>query len=206
MSDSEETTKLNKILKKRKFLQIAENAYDIDRLKKEIEVAEEKHQFLQKVICGWESIPLRSVGGIEGYEGNKGGGKNNSGDPEVYEDTTVMEHCPYIKEIVNSFNAPVLKVRVMRLIPRKKIHRHIDVFSDDNIIRLHIPIITNPKVFFEVDEKKQHLPENSLWWLNVRRLHKVENNGKDARIHIVFDIMRTPEFDKYLYNTIKSNY
>ena len=86
----------------------------------------------------------------------------------------------------------------MRLIPNKKIHRHVDLFADDNIVRLHIPIKTNKKVTFEVNNEERRLPENSLWLLNVRKLHKVENKGKDARIHLVFDVMRNEKFDAFL--------
>lgn len=200
-----ELSKLDKLLNKTNFLKLREDFYDLDLLKAEVKAAEEYHHFLQKVVCGWESIPLRSVAGREGNEGNKGGGKNNSGNPNDYLDTTVMKHCPYIRSILDSFEAPILKVRIMKLIPDKKIHRHVDLFADDNIVRLHIPIETNKKVIFEVNNEEKKLPENSLWLLNVRKLHKVDNKGKSARIHIVFDVMRNEKFDEFLLNKFTNN-
>lgn len=188
---------MDKLTSDNNFIKLNKTLYDIDRLLQDIHAAEKKHNFLRKACIGWESIPLRSVDGIEGKIGNLGGGVNNSADPSVYKDTTVMEVCPYIKEIMQSMGTDVFKVRIMKLIRRKKIATHVDNFSDPDIIRFHIPIVTDDKVRFIVENDDKNLEAGNLYWVNVRKQHKVENWSKTLdRIHLVFDVRRNANIEK----------
>jgi quercetin dioxygenase-like cupin family protein len=55
--------------------------------------------------------------------------------------------------------------------------------------RHHIPIITNPGVNFIIDGESKHVPEGECWEINNNKLHAVENNGKEDRIHLLIDIV-----------------
>ena len=168
--------------------------FDVDKLRNDLMKAEIYHPFVNKAIKSWKSIPLRSFEGKEGKEGNEGGGTNNSPDPFKFMDTTVMEHCPYIKEILSNMNVPILKVRLMKLEPNNILPEHVDQFRDDRILRMHIPIITHPDVLFYVENNPTHLPEGTLWYVNVRKSHKVHNKSNNYRVHLVFDVWVTDDF------------
>lgn len=188
-----------------RFLPFANVKLDIEKLKRDFEAAEKYHPFVNKAIKSWKSIPLRSFEGKEGKEGNEGGGTNNSPDPLKFMDTSVMEYCPYIKEVLTSLNVPILKVRLMKLEPNNILPEHIDQFRDDRIFRMHIPIITHPDVLFYVENNPIHIPEGSLWYVNVRKSHKVHNKSKNFRVHLVFDVWITDEFiSKSLHPAIES--
>jgi len=184
------------------FQQLTTTLYDLDTLKNEILAAEKKHSFLRKTVIGWESIPIRSVDGLEGDEGNMGGGKNNSANPGDYMYTSVADCCPYLKSILESFGAPILKVRILKLIKGRKIGQHIDQFGSEAIIRFHIPVVSHPKVKVFVEKESRYLEPGYLYWLNVRKNHRVENNSTVDRIHIVFDLYRNENVDK-LFNAKK---
>lgn len=184
---------LQKRISKIRFLPLNKE-YDIERLRLDLLAAEKVHPFVNKAIKSWKSIPLRSFNGKEGKEGNEGGGINNSPDPSRFMDTKVMDQCPYIKEILSSLNVPVLKVRLMKLDPNNLLPEHVDQFRDDRIFRMHIPIITHPDVLFYVENNPVHVPEGSLWYVNVRKSHKVHNKSKNFRVHLVFDVWVTDEF------------
>jgi hypothetical protein len=182
--------KLNNI----RFLPFSDIKLDLDKLKNDLQSAESHHPFVNKAIKSWKSIPLRSFDGKEGKEGNEGGGINNSPDPSRFIDTSVMDYCPYIKEILTNLNVPILKVRLMKLEPNNLLPEHVDQFRDDRIFRMHIPIITHPDVLFYVENNPIHIPEATLWYVNVRKTHKVHNKSKNFRVHLVFDIWATDEF------------
>lgn len=187
---------MDQLISKHNFYQLSDSTYDLEKLSLEIAEAEKKHKFLNKSANGWSSIPLRSVNGMEGEKGNLGSGINNSANPLLYKDTTVMNVCPYLKSILEGFNAPILKVRIMKLIRNKQIAPHIDQFSDPNIIRFHIPIITDKNVRFFVEKENQHLEAGKLYWVNVRKTHHVTNTSKTIdRIHVVFDMYRNESID-----------
>lgn len=55
--------------------------------------------------------------------------------------------------------------------------------------RLHIPIITNPDVFFLVKDTKFHMEEGYVYELNNQQSHGVKNLGDNQRIHLIVDII-----------------
>ena len=174
-----------------------ERVIDVDRLRGEMIAAEQAHQYTSKAFKGWDSIPLRSAGGVTGITASGASGVNASSDPATFEDTDVMQHCPYIKELVDEIagvGGGVLKVRLLRLEAGRSIGQHIDHFTGDNsVIRMHIPIVTDPKVIFQVNMKDYQLLAGQLYAIDVTQLHSVRNKSKKVdRIHLVFDVLTTP--------------
>tara|TARA_B100000085_G_scaffold135669_1_gene123518 strand:+ start:1317 stop:1955 length:639 start_codon:yes stop_codon:yes gene_type:complete len=56
--------------------------------------------------------------------------------------------------------------------------------------RTHIPLITNKDVLFKVGEKvasseSKHMNVGEIWEINNARIHEVNNNGNDDRIHMI---------------------
>ena len=70
-------------------------------------------------------------------------------------------------------------------------------------MRLHIPVITNPKVIFSCwnVHGKQHdykMKEGELFYLDIRKPHMAINNGDATRIHLVIDVEATKEMREML--------
>ena len=53
--------------------------------------------------------------------------------------------------------------------------------------RIHLPLITNDEVIFDVGESSMKMAEGELWEINNRREHAVANNSDNDRIHIILD-------------------
>lgn len=175
---------------------------ETDKLLADAKAAEESHPFTKKT-PGWHSIPLRSANGEIGEAGSRSVGIHNSGDVSLFKDTDVMNHTPYIKQILDNLNANYLKVRIMRVMPGQAIAEHIDNFQADDIIRVHIPIVTHPLVEFWVEKELYSIPTEKLTYINVRRRHKVINKSKFTRIHLVIDVKWDETFGKRFYKVIK---
>ena len=71
----------------------------------------------------------------------------------------------------------------------RKILRHIDKGENfKKYHRIHIPIKTNPKCFFEVDNEIINMKEGEIWEINNDdKYHSVENSGETDRIHLLID-------------------
>ena len=83
--------------------------------------------------------------------------------------------------------------------PGKKVPLHTDhlenkVFTGEGdnylklIHRIHIPIITNPGVFFKILGEKKHMKVGECWDINQNVLHEIWNEGTSNRIHLIVDM------------------
>ena len=172
----------------------------------------------------WTSITLKGYQGnlqpfLEKHELMDQNGKN------TFKYTENMLYCSYIREIFEEIEAggsEIYLVRLLKLIPKKFIGWHTDdeVFKNKmNIIRCHLPIITNPQCLmflgYPTDLIRpcvnlsqryktnqlwdKHLEAGKIWYTNVNCLHAVENKGDADRVHLVFDIKPTQEMLKKIY-------
>jgi hypothetical protein len=54
-------------------------------------------------------------------------------------------------------------------------------------LRIHIPVITNPNVFFTCGDASVHMTEGECWTFDSFQMHNVRNGGAEKRIHLVLD-------------------
>lgn len=88
--------------------------------------------------------------------------------------------------------------------PGAVIHPHRDLTGAglNNRIRFHVPIVTNDRVEFIVDGKRERMAPGDLWCLDTSYMHQVKNNGDATRVHIVIECYVTPQIRARLPNTI----
>lgn len=136
----------------------------------------------------WSIIPLRAL----------------NGDPEIpysvhatsagqigYADTPLLQQCAYIQEVLNHFQCEKTAVRLMKLDAGAVINPHNDhdMAYEQGEVRLHIPVVTNEKVAFYLDEERILMQEGECWYLNLQLTHRVRNDGDTDRIHLVIDCL-----------------
>ena len=81
-----------------------------------------------------------------------------------------------------------IRLNLVRLPAGCSVKRHLDRgYSLAHSHRVHVPIITNEKVFFTVGKETIVMKEEDLWEVCNRRGHNVENNGDQARINLIAD-------------------
>lgn len=119
--------------------------------------------------------------------------------------TPVIKHFPTLMKFVDRLPGTKDRVRLMRLAPGGgELTRHADItdrdagVADGKLARLHIPIITNPKVWFQSWDargqmRKLTMQEKGLYYLDQRKPHACKNEGKDERVHLVVDTQSGPE-------------
>jgi|TARA_R110000868_G_scaffold409225_1_gene694380 hypothetical protein len=146
----------------------------------------------------WEAISLRGYSKDPNNILKPGVLKSEETASEL-QDTTlrfVPEMQP-INEILSKIPAEFQRVRFMRLKAGTKIEKHTDKvdktigFEDGEIIRIHVPIKTDPKVVFSLYEGKErkdfYLEVGNYYYADVTKPHEVYNAWDDDRIHLVAD-------------------
>ena len=129
----------------------------------------------------WSGIALRSVGGAEAqlYP-----------DPSAeFADTAVLAECPNIRNALAAFDCRLESVRLLKLGAGSTIREHTDLnlSFEDGTMRVHIPLATNEKVDFYVNNEKLVMNPGEAWYINFNLPHKVVNKGETERIHLVLD-------------------
>ena len=104
-------------------------------------------------------------------------------------DTPLLDACPYFREVMDTFQAPLRNVRLMRLAAGSAIKEHedLDLSFEDGKVRLHIPVVTSDRVEFMLNRTRVVLEAGSCWYLRLTDPHSVANRGSEDRVHLVID-------------------
>jgi hypothetical protein len=137
---------------------------------------------------GWTTIPLSTHDGSADNQDSQ-----RVGEWGKYQATKYLDQLPYFKTVLEAFNCPFGRVRIMKLMPGSIIREHRDTYEEVSDyafgqVRLHIPIVTNDKVVFTVDGKKVQMKAGRLYYVNFSKKHYVKNDGDAARTHLVLDL------------------
>jgi|APCry1669193181_1035450.scaffolds.fasta_scaffold02077_11 hypothetical protein len=121
---------------------------------------------------------------------------NNRVDPEL------LDLCmPIVKKLEEIYNGRVCECLINRLDAFSVISKHSDTegyielgelalgYYYRVIRRIHIPIITNDKVLFEVDGERISFKNGECWETNTDLEHAVYNYSPEPRYHLVFDVL-----------------
>ena len=109
--------------------------------------------------------------------------------------TEKLRRCPYLQQVLASFNTVFGRSRLMRLAPGAEVSTHNDVhYYWRNRVRIHIPIITDPAVRFFCGEKSVHMAAGEAWIFDSWKPHRVINPAAHHRIHLVADTVGPGSF------------
>jgi len=138
----------------------------------------------------WSVIALRSPDGNPDniYSLHASAGNTNR---QGYPDTPLLALCPAIEETLRFFKCPTTMVRLMKLNAGAVIKEHTDydMCFEAGEARFHIPLQTNDKVAFYIEDEQIPLQESACWYLNLNLPHRVSNGGTTDRIHLVVDCL-----------------
>lgn len=114
--------------------------------------------------------------------------------------TPVLEECPYLRQVIGSVDAVIGRVRLMRLSGGAEVTPHIDIKHYWNErVRVHIPILTNPSVWFFCGDAQVHMAAGECWIFDTWRRHRVTNDADATRVHLVIDTTGSPGFGELVH-------
>ncbi|MDX1998743.1 MAG: TIGR03032 family protein [Thermoanaerobaculia bacterium] len=109
--------------------------------------------------------------------------------------TAHLGRCPYLRQVLASFDTVFGRTRLMRLDGNAEATAH----SDTNYywlerVRLHVPIVTQPEVSFLCGERSLHMKAGEAWIFDTWQVHNVINPLPTRRIHLVADTVGSAAF------------
>ncbi|MGW9119930.1 aspartyl/asparaginyl beta-hydroxylase domain-containing protein [Streptomyces sp. NPDC055663] len=173
------------------------NTYDEEHLLAELKSAREhtwdrQRGYSEAGVAGktdvdWRCLAIRSLGG-DGDRTDPGGPG-----PEEFADTEWLDGMPYVREILKSIPAPLHAVRFMALGPDTigKDHHDAKMGPKWGMVRLHIPVLTNPDAVLHLDSVQHRWLPGEFWFGDFSRVHRVQNTGAEHRVHLVIDALAT---------------
>lgn len=165
----------------------------------------------------WTTLQLRAINGLA---------ENNTAIQSValpagntFQDTPLLAQCAYMKEVLDFFKMEKTAVRLMKLDAGAIIKPHFDadLNFEEGEVRIHIPITTNGKVKFMLQDELIPMEQGSCWYMNLSLQHSVVNESDINRVHLVIDgivnewltdYMNEPQHDRLDYDAPEpgSNY
>jgi hypothetical protein len=114
--------------------------------------------------------------------------------------TEALAKAPGLLEVLDAIPGERNRVRLMRLKPGGHIREHSDPTHQisHDLIRLHLPIISEEGVKFLVNRRPVVMKPGEVWDVNVRFPHEVINESPADRVHLVVDMVRNQELDELL--------
>ncbi|MBA9007933.1 aspartyl/asparaginyl beta-hydroxylase domain-containing protein [Thermomonospora cellulosilytica] len=167
---------------------VAKLQADLDALRRERWRAQRpigRDGLLPEPDVDWRVLPLRSIGGDPERTDPGGAGLDD------FADTPWLDKAPHLREVIDAIPAPVRGVRLMSLGSGATVHEHRDsrYGFPNGLLRLHVPIDTNPDAVVVIDRVPRHWDAGRLWFGDFRRPHYVANHGDRARVHMVIDCL-----------------
>lgn len=131
----------------------------------------------------WSALSLRAPGGQAGQI------IPDARNQQAYADTGLLSDCPYLRGWLSALDCELLSVRLLNLAAGAHIkeHRDHELCFEQGEARLHIPVHTNLKVFFYINNEQILMEGGSCWYVNANLSHRVSNEGPTDRIHLVID-------------------
>ncbi|MCP4330871.1 MAG: hypothetical protein GY791_20980 [Alphaproteobacteria bacterium] len=140
-----------------------------------------------------------------GYEGNTAliliaaHGEENDDTKGPMRPTQHLANCPYMQQVLASFDTVIGRTRLMRLEAESDVLEHTDIaYYWRNRTRIHVPIVTDQSVKFWCEDNNVHMKAGDCWTFDNWRLHKVENPSNVTRIHLVIDTVGSASFWRML--------
>ncbi len=108
--------------------------------------------------------------------------------------TAIAEKFPLASSFMDSFakstNGTLARATIVRLKPRSKVYRHIDMGSYYLIRnRFHLVLRSAAGSVLISGGEQARMKEGELWWFDNKQHHEAYNESEEWRIHYIFDVL-----------------
>ena len=163
--------------------------FDVNKLHQEVSSLENikwiRHLMKENSEGDWSVISLTDQEKGMSIIQIAGGTSENSS----FESTPLLKICPYIFSILELFECNNYSVRLLKLSSGSEIIKQRDSELDESEVRVHIPIFTNEKVTFSVNDLEVKMNEGECWYLRLSDPHHVKNEGDTDLIHLELNLV-----------------
>lgn len=158
----------------------------------------------------WSALSLRGYSDdpafiIKPGEMSKGWKSGNAAMMQAsVRDTPLRAALPGLEPLIACVPGAHQRIRLMRLQPGGgELTRHADITDleagtgERKILRVHLPLATNPDVKFsswtlDGSRYEENMRVGEAWYLDTRKPHTAINGGQTERVHLVIDAYSSP--------------
>lgn len=109
--------------------------------------------------------------------------------------TPHLDRLPYTRQVLAGLGTVVGRSRLMRIDQEAEVTPHVDSSHYWwERVRIHVPVVTDPAVVFQVGQATEHLAPGEVWAVDTWDRHRVVNPAQHQRIHLVVDTVGSPAF------------
>ncbi|MEY2933348.1 MAG: hypothetical protein RL033_4097, partial [Pseudomonadota bacterium] len=143
-----------------------------------------RHPGARNDVGGWSGIALRSVDGAGGH-----GEWRPDLPAAAYRDTVVLAGCEYLRQVLAQFQCPVGSAQLLQLSPGSvsQDHTNLDRGRDGGVLRLHVPIQTQPDVELFVEDERVPMRAGECWFIDASSRLRVASRSSLSHVQLVFD-------------------
>jgi hypothetical protein len=106
--------------------------------------------------------------------------------------TADLGRLPYVQQVMAELDGVWSRSRLMGLGAGAEAPEHVDAhYHWRTHIRIHVPVITDPKVLFTCGGETVHMAAGECWLFDSFRFHQVQNGWTERRVHLVLDTVMT---------------
>jgi hypothetical protein len=155
--------------------------FDADRMKQELESISSSFQLIRN------QYTKNSLMGTHLILPNPNGELNEKG--ESFYLSEELEQCPYLQEVLNTFQCNKFTFRSQNLLPGGTIEKHDDGDKGlkHNWIRLNIPVATNENVHTYFNGERIPMKNGECWLPDVTKEHEMFNHSNETRWLLLMD-------------------
>jgi hypothetical protein len=103
--------------------------------------------------------------------------------------SAAFRNAPYLEQLVDGLECEKQRVRIMELAPGADSLWRCDHELDRDVVRVHIPVITNRGVLMQICHEDCRWQPGELWFGDFAFPHRLRNTSRETRIHIVIDLV-----------------
>jgi hypothetical protein len=149
-------------------------------------------------VSAWVPHPTGFVGNEAVRLVSAGGGPNDDFNGPM-RPTENLARCSYIQQIMAELGGVWSRSRLMGLGAGAEVPEHVDAhYHWRTHIRIHVPVITDPKVLFTCGGETVHMAPGECWIFDSFRWHRVVNGWSERRVHLVLDTVMTEPLRKLI--------
>jgi hypothetical protein len=159
-------------------------SFDPARLRQDVERALSSHPSTENHPSyhsgGWAGVGLMTANGKPEEIGAFAGD---------FTKTKAFRSTPYLERLVDELECEKQRVRIMQLTADANIFWHRDHELDRDVVRVHIPVVTNRGVLMQICHEDCRWQPGTLWFGDFAFPHRLRNTSRETRIHIVLDLV-----------------
>jgi hypothetical protein len=110
----------------------------------------------------------------------------------VFKPNQHLSQSPALLSLYESFKCDKETYRIHALRAGYTIKKHRDIARnfEHNMIRIHVPIISNDEIYTYLDDERVKMEPGECWYMDLDLHHEIFNKSDQDRVNLVMDCVR----------------